>query len=176
VAPLAEKLVRLELALAEAAVPERYRVVEWVLVPLGPVSVEATERVAAERKILGPVIGPVVELAQEIPATAIAPAVGQAPTARAREPVRCRRAGAVAQMALVIALSHPAPGSVRVATLLGVVALTQAPHDQQVTAEAPAWEAADSAMAVAEEAHAREEADEVAVADVGDDETIEEER
>jgi DUF2950 family protein len=53
-------------------------------------------------------------------------------------------------MASVIALSHQVPGSVRVATLLVAVGLMEAPLDQQVTAEVPAWEAVDSATARAE--------------------------
>jgi len=171
VALLAEKLARLEPALAEAAVPERYVVVELVLALLDPVSAEATERVAVERKISGPVIGPVAELAQEISVPAIALAVGQVPAARAREPVQCRRAAAVAQMASVIALSHQGPGSVRVATLLVAVGLTEAPPGRQVTAEAPAWGAVDSAVAVV-----AEEADAVAVADVEDDKTSKEQK
>jgi hypothetical protein len=131
----------LEPALAEPAVAEHDPAEGPALVPVHRVSAEATELAAVERKISGPVIGPVAELAQEISAPAIVLVVGQAPTARAREPVRCRRTGAVAQMALVIARSHQVPGSVRVATLLAAVALTEAPLDRQVTAEGPAWEA-----------------------------------
>jgi hypothetical protein len=172
---LAEKLARLELALAEAAVPERYLVLELGLAPLDRVSAEATERVAVERKISGPLIGPVAEL-PETSAPPIALALGQAPTARVAEPPRCRRAAAAAQMASVIALSHQAPGSVRVATLLVAVGLTGAPLDQQVTAEVPAWEAEDSAAVVVAEAHVLAEVHVVAVADVGDDKTVEEER
>lgn len=140
-------------------------------------SAEATERVAVERKISAPVIGPVVESAQEISVPAIALALGQVPAAWVREPVRCRGAAAVAQMASVIALSHQAPDSVRVAMLLVAVGLTEAPLDQQVTAEVPAWEAVDSAEVVAEEEpYVLAEARVVAVADVGDDKTVEEEK
>ena len=70
---------------------------------------------------------------------AIALAVGQVPAARVQEPARCRRTAAAAQIASVIALSHQAPGSVRVATLLVAVGLTEAPLDRPVPAEAPAW-------------------------------------
>ena len=110
VARLAEKLARLELALAEAPVPEHDLVVELVLAPLDRISAEATERVAVERKVSGLVIGPVAELVPEISVPAIAPAVGQVPAARVREPVRCRRTAAVAQIASAIGLSHQAPG------------------------------------------------------------------
>jgi hypothetical protein len=103
---------------------------------------EVIERVALEGKIRGPVIGPVPELVQETSVAAIAQAAG---------PVRCRRTAALAQIASVIGLSHPAPGSVRVTTLLVGAGLTEAPLDLQVTAEVPAWEALDSAVAVAEE-------------------------
>jgi hypothetical protein len=59
VAPLAEKLARLELALARAVEPERepalgpelVPVEGLVLVPVDRVSAEATDRVAVERKI-----------------------------------------------------------------------------------------------------------------------------
>ena len=56
------------------------------------------------------------------------------------------------------------------------VALTEAPLGRQVTAEVPAWEAVDSAVVVAEEADALPEVDVVAVADVGDDKTVGEEK
>ena len=56
--------------------------------------------------------------------------------------------------------------------LLVGVGLTEAPLDRLVIGEVPAWEAVDSAaVAVAEEA-----ADVVAVADVEDDKTVEEEK
>ena len=51
VARLAERVAHLELALAEAAVPEHDPVVGLVLVPVDRVSLEATDRVAVERKI-----------------------------------------------------------------------------------------------------------------------------
>lgn len=166
VARLAGKLARLELALAAAPVAEHDQVEGLVLVPVDRVSAEATERVALERKTSAPVIDPVAEWAQAISVQAIALAVGQVPAARVREPVHCRRAAAVAQMASVIALSHQAPGSVRVAMPLVAVGLTEAPLDRQVTAEVPAWEAVDSAVVLAEEAHG------VAVAAVEDKQTI----
>jgi hypothetical protein len=57
-------------------------------------------------------------------------------------------------MASVIVLSHQAPGLVRVATPLVAVGLTEAPLDQQVTAEVPAWEAVGLAVVLlVEEAH-----------------------
>ena len=149
---------------------------EQVLAPLGRVSAEATERVAVERKISGPVIGQTAELAQEILVAAIALAGGQVPAARVREPVRCRRTAALAQIALAIGLSHQAPGSVRVATLLVALGLTEAPLDLQVTAEGPAWEAVDSVVVALVVVDALPEADVVAVADVGDDKTVEEEK
>jgi hypothetical protein len=172
VARLAEKL-----ALADAAGRERSLVVELMLAPLDRVSVEATGRAAAERKISGPLIGLVAELVQEMSLAAIALALGQVTAAQVREPVRCRGAAAVAQIASVIALSHQVLGSVRVATLLVAVGLTEAPLDQQVTAEVRAWEVVDSAAVVAEEeADVLAVAHVVAVADVGDDKTVEEEK
>ena len=153
VARLAEKLARLELALAEAPVPEHDPAEGLVIVPVDRVSLEPTELVAVEHKTSGPVIGPAAELAQEISVPAIALVVGQVPRARVAEPVQCRRTAALAQIASAIALSHQAPGSVRVTTPLVAVGLTQAPPGRQVIAEAQAWEAVDSVMVAAEEAH-----------------------
>ena len=89
VARLAEKVAHLELALAEAAAPEHDPVVARVLALVDRVSAEATGRVAVERKIQGPVIGPVPESVREI-SVAIALAVAQAPAARVAERARCR--------------------------------------------------------------------------------------
>ena len=75
----------------------------------------------------------------------------------------------MAQIASVIGLSHQAPASVQVTTLLVGVGLTQAPLDRQATAEAPAWEAVDSAVVAEEEAHV------AAVAGVEDRQTINQE-
>src|SRR5205809_875512 len=111
VARLAERVAHLELALAEAAVPER---------------------------------DPIVRLA-------LALEVAQVRAVRVAEPARCRRTAAVAQIASVVALSHQAQGSVRVATLLVGVGLTEAPLDRPVLAEVPAWAVVDSAMAAEEE-------------------------
>jgi hypothetical protein len=77
VARLAEKVAHLELALAEAAVPERDLVVGLALALLDRVSAEATDRVALEHKISGPVIGPAAGPAREISVAAIALAVAQ---------------------------------------------------------------------------------------------------
>ena len=96
---------------------------------------------------------------QEISA-AIALAVAQVRAARVAEPARCRRTAAVAQIASVVALSHQAQGSVRVATLLVGVGLGATPLDRRVIAEVPAWAVVDSAMAAEAEAG-------VAVAEVG---------
>jgi hypothetical protein len=151
VARLAEKVAHLELALAEAAVPERDPVVGLALAPLDRVSLEATDRVALEHKILGLVIGPVAGPAREISVAAIVLAVGQVPAAPVAELARCRLSGRPelpAEMVSEIVVSHPAQDSVRVATLLVAVGLTEAPLDRQVTAEVPAWEAVDSAMVV----------------------------
>jgi hypothetical protein len=173
VARLGERVAHLELASAEAPVPEHDPAEGLV----DRVSVEATDRAAVGRKVSGLVIGPLAELVPETSVPAIAPAVGQGPAARVREPVRCRRAAAVAQIASAIGLSHQAPGSVRVAMLLVAVGLTEAPLDRPVIAEVPAWEAVESAVVVAEEADVLAEADVVAVvADVGDDKTVEEEK
>lgn len=140
--------------------------VESVLAPVDRVLAEATERVAVEGKTSEPVIGPVAELALEISVVAIALAVEQVQAVRVREP----------QMASAIALSHPAPGSVRVATPLVALGLTEALLDQQVTAEVAAWEEVDSVVVAPEEAaHVLAVADVVGVADVEDDKTAEEE-
>src|SRR4029077_5813267 len=64
-------------ALAEAAVPERDLVVGLALALLDRVSAEATDRVALEHKISGPVIGPAAGPAREISVAAIALAVAQ---------------------------------------------------------------------------------------------------
>jgi hypothetical protein len=111
---------------------------------------QVIERVALEGKTWGPEIGPGPESVQEVSVVVIVLAVGQLPAGRAREPVRCRRTSALAQTTSVIGLSHRDPDSVRVTMLLAGVALTEAPLDRQVTAEVPAWEAVDSAMARAE--------------------------
>jgi hypothetical protein len=96
---------------------------------------------------------------------AIALAAGQVPAARLAEPPRCRRTAALAQITSVIGLSHQAPGSVRAATLLVVVGLTEARLARLAIAEVPAWEAVDSAVVVAE-------ADVVAEVDVEDRQTV----
>ena len=127
-----------------------------MLAPLGRLSAEATERLAVQRKISAPVICPVAELAQEISVPAIVLAVEQVLTAGERKLVQCRRIAALAQIVSVIALSHQAPGSVRVAMLLVAVGLTEALLDRLVIAEVPAWA----------EAHVLAEAHVVAVAGV----------
>jgi hypothetical protein len=147
----------LERALAEAAVPERDPA-ELGLVPVHRVSAEATERVAVERKISGPLIGPVADLAQEMSVRAIALAQGQVPAARGVEPPRCRPAAALAQIASVIGLSHRAPGSVRAATLLVAVGLTEAPLDPPALVEVPVLALVDSATARAEAGAVAEDA------------------
>lgn len=76
------------------------------------------------------------------------------------------------QIASVIALSHQAPGSVRVATLLVGVGLTAALLDRLAIGEVQAWEALDSAVVVAEEAHALAVARVAAVAGVEGRQTI----
>ena len=114
--------------------------VALVLAPLDRAQA-AIAQVVLERKISGPVIGTTVEWAQEISAPAIVLVVGQAPTARAREPVRCRRAVAVAQIASAIGQCRRARGSVRIIMPLVAVCLTGALLAPQVTAEVPAWEA-----------------------------------
>jgi hypothetical protein len=57
VAQLAEKLAPLELALAEAEVPEHDPAEGPRLVPVHRVSAEATDQVAVEHQISGPLIG-----------------------------------------------------------------------------------------------------------------------
>ena len=85
---------------------------------------------------------------QEI-SVAVALAVAQVLTARVAEPARCRRTAAVAQVVSEIAAFHRAQGSVRIATLLVAADLEATPLDRPVLAEVPAWEAVDSARAVA---------------------------
>jgi hypothetical protein len=65
------------------------------------------------------------------------------------ERAQCLRIVVVAQTASEIAVSHPAPGSDRVATLLVVVGLGATPLDLPAIAEVRAWEAVDSAAVVA---------------------------
>ena len=72
VAQLAEKLAHSEPGLAEAAVPEHDPAEGPGLVPVHRVSAEATERVAVERKISGPLIGPAAGPVQETSVAAIA--------------------------------------------------------------------------------------------------------
>jgi hypothetical protein len=75
VARLASKVVVLELALAEAALLER-NPVGPALAPVDRLSAEATDQVAVERKISGPVIGPVAEQVEVLSVAAIALPVG----------------------------------------------------------------------------------------------------
>ena len=123
---------------------------------------------ALEGKTWGPAIGPVPELVPETSVAAIVPAVGQLAAARVVGRVRCRRTAELAQTTSVIGLSHRDPSSVRVTMLLVEVDLTEALLDLQVTAEVPAWEAVDSAVALAGEADVLPEAH-VPAADVVDD-------
>jgi hypothetical protein len=144
VAQLAQSLAHLELALAEPAVPG--------LVPVHRVWAAATDQVAVEHKISGPLIDRVAEPVQEISVAAIVLAVAQVPVVPVAELARCRLSGRpvlLAEMVSEIVVSHPAQDSVRVATLLVGVGLTEALLDRQVTAEVPAWEAVDSAMVAA---------------------------
>jgi hypothetical protein len=78
---------------------------------------------------------------------------------------RCRRTVAVAEIVSEIAAFHRAQGSVRIATLLVAAGLEATPLDRPVLAEVPAWEAVDSATAVAAAAGAVA-AEVVAVAEV----------
>jgi hypothetical protein len=109
---------------------------------------------------------------QEISVAAIVLAVGQVPAAPVAELARCRLSGRPvlpAEMVSEIVVSHPAQGSVRVATLLVGVGLTEAPLDRQVTAEVPAWEAVDSATVALVAAGAAVAEDAVAAAGVVED-------
>jgi hypothetical protein len=76
VAQLAGKVAHVELALARAVELGRDPVVGLALVPVDRVSAAATDQLALEHKISGPLIGRVVEPVQEISVAAIAPAVG----------------------------------------------------------------------------------------------------
>jgi hypothetical protein len=170
VARLAERAAHLELVPAEAPVPE-HDPAEGLVDRVSP---EAPESVAVERKTQGPVIGPVPESVQEISVAAIALAVGQVPAARVAEPQRCRRTAALAQIASVIGLSHQAPGSVRVTTLLVGVGLTEPPLDRPVLAEVPASAPVDSATARAEARAVAEDA--AAAGGVEDRQTVYQEK
>jgi hypothetical protein len=124
-----------------------------------------------ERKTSGPLIARVAEPVQEISVAAIVLAEDRVPAAPVAELARCRLSGRPvlpAEMVSEIVVSHPAQDSVRVATLLVGVGLTEAPLDRQVTAEVPAWEAVDSAMVVLVAAGAVAE-DAVAAAGVVED-------
>jgi hypothetical protein len=89
----------------------------------------------------------------EISPLAIALVLAQVRAARVAEPARCRQAAAVAQIASVIGLSHPAQDSDPVAALsAAAVGLGATPLDRPVVAEAPAWAVA--VLVVAEEAAA----------------------
>jgi len=70
----------------------------------------------------------------------------------------------VAQTASGIAVSHPAPGSDRVATLSVVVGLGAIPLARPAVAEVRAWEAVDSAVVVVEAAVSMEAAADAAAA------------
>jgi hypothetical protein len=151
VAQLAGKVAHVELALAQAVELGRDPVVGLALVPVDRVSAAATDQLAVEHKISGPLIGRVAEPVQEISVAAIALAVGQVPAAPVAELARCRLTGRrelPAEMVSEIVVSHPAPDSVQVATLLVAVGLVATPLDLPVVAEVPAWEAVDSPMVV----------------------------
>jgi hypothetical protein len=151
VARLAGKVAHLELVPAEAPVPEHDPAVGLALVRVDRVLAAATDQVAVEHKISGPLVGRVGEPVQEISVAAIALAVGQVPAAPVAELARCRltdRRELPAEMVSEIVVSHPAQDSVRVATLLVAVDLGAPPLDLPVLVEVPAWEAVDSAMVV----------------------------
>jgi len=81
----------------------------------------------------------------------------------------------VAQTASGIAVSHPAPGSDRVATLSVVVGLGAIPLARPAVAEVRAWEAVDSAVLVVEAAVSMEAAADAAEA-AGDKRDVDRER
>ena len=122
------------------------------------VSAEATDRVAVERKISGPAIGWVPESVQETSVAAIVLAVGQVPAAQVAKSAQCRQTAPVAQIASVIGLFHPAPGSVRVTTLLVGAGLTEPPLDRPALAEVPVSAPVDSATVRAEAGAVAEDA------------------
>jgi hypothetical protein len=74
---------------------------------------------------------------------------------------------AVVQIASEIAVSHPAPGSDRVATLSVGVGLTEAPLDRPVLAEVPVSALVDSATARAAADAAGEVAEDKGTVDEG---------
>src|SRR5712671_4868865 len=78
---------------------------------LVPAEAPVPEQDPAEGPVLVPVDRVLAEAAERLPA------------ARVAEPQRCQRTAALAQIASVIGLSHQAPGSVRVTTLLVEVGL-----------------------------------------------------
>jgi hypothetical protein len=79
----------------------------------------------------------------------LAAAIARAQVVLVAEQAQCPRIAVVAQTASEIAVSHPAPGSDRVATHLVVVGLGGIPRAPPAVAEVRAWEAVDSAVAVA---------------------------
>jgi hypothetical protein len=175
VAPLAAKVVALEQGILEVAIglaqDLELGTSELEIALAGELALEAglepIVRVASEHKILGPVIGPVAGPAREISVAAIALAVAQVRAARVAEPARCRQAAAVAQIASVIGLSHPAQDSDPVAALsAAAVGLGATPLGRPVVAEAPAWAVA--VLVVAEEAAAADAAAVVVVVGAGD--------
>jgi hypothetical protein len=134
---------------------------------LGPVdrlSPEATDQLAVEHKISGPLIGRAAQLVQEISVAGFALAVAQVRAARVAAPARCRlsaRPAPLAEIVSEIVVSHPVQDSDPVAALLvAAVGLGATPLDRPVVAEAPAW--AGAVLVVAEEAAVAEDAAEVA--------------
>jgi hypothetical protein len=126
-------------------------------------SPEATDQLAVEHKISGPLIGRVAQPVQEISLAATALALAQVRAARVAAPARCRlsaRPVSLAEIVSEIVVSHPVQDSVRVATLLVAVGLGATPLDRPVVAEVPAWAVA--VLVVVEEAAVAEDAEEEA--------------
>ena len=166
-ARLGDKAVPLELEMLQVAtgLAEQLELVTLepgtVLAPgqEGEISLLATV-LALERKISGRLIGRVADLVQEISVAGLARAARQVPAARVAVRARWRPSALLAppaEIALVIVVSHPAPDSGRVATLLAAAGLTEAPLDPPAAAEVPAWAAVELVVAaVAEDAEEEE--------------------
>ena len=136
---------------------------ELALGPVDRLSPEATDQLAVEHKISGPLIGRVAQPVQEISVAGIALAVAQVRAAPVAAPARCRLSGRPASLAEIVSeivVSHPVQDSVRVAMLLVAVGLGATPLDRPVVAGAPAWAVA--VLVVAEEAAVVEDAAEAA--------------
>ena len=137
---------------------------ELALGPVDRLSPEATDQLAVEHKISGPLIGRAAQPVQEISVAGFVLAVAQVRAARVAAPARRQlsaRPASLAEIVSEIVVSHPVQDSDPVAALLvAAVGLGATPLDRPVVAEAPAW--AGAVLVVAEEAAVAEDAEEEA--------------